>query len=329
MNKDMEKETIVPAEGKEMNFFDLCAVIGRWIGQACKAFVNLLAHMLRLTYRYWWLVGTLMVLSVAAALYYTRKDNITYKANAIAMLNGPSVQQFEQRFASLRTKKLLPEEAPIAKLLKDKKMHTFGAFRVIDCLHDGVADYVDYKESSSPNDTANVQMSDRMGLQFRIKSRNLDLVPEIEKAMLDYLNADEAMQQSYSVYFHNLQAEADFNHRQALKLDSLTSQYYFNNPAIGQEGRTFSSGVAFYGDRRISLFLDDIYKQHQHMQKVDYRLQLATAPIVLENHFNVEIKPVNGRNKCLAIFLLIAWIGGCILAELIDKRKALNAWLKA
>lgn len=326
----MEKETIVPPVGKEMNFFDLCAAIGRWIGQACAACGHLLAHMLRLTYRYWWVVCTVLVLVIAAALYYTRPGNITYKVNAVALLNGPSIQQFDQSYVSLVSKKRLPEGAAITQLLDDKKAYAFLSFRVVDCLDDGVADYVDYKGKTSPLDTTNVLMNDRIALQFRIKARNLESVPAVEQAVLEYLNADEAMQQSYAVYLKNLRNEAAFNHRQAMKLDSLTSQYYFNNPAIGQpEGRTFSAGVAFYGDRRISLFLDDIYEQHEHLQKVDYRLQLATAPVVLENHFNVDPKPVNGRIKFLILFLLLGWVGGCVLAELIDKRKALNAWLKA
>ena len=313
-----------------MNFFDLCAAIGRWIGQACAACGNLLAHMLRLTYRYWWVVCTVLVLAVAAALYYTRPDNITYKVNAVALLNGPSIQQFNQSYASLISKRMLPDDAAVTQILEDKKAYAFASFRVVDCLNDGEADYVDYKNKVSPLDTTNVRMSDRMGLQFRIKARNLALVPEIEQAVLDYLNADAAMQQSYAVYLKNLRNEASFNHRQAMKLDSLTSQYYFNNPAIGQaEGHAYNNGVAFYGDRRIRLFLEEIYDQHEHMQKVDYRLQLATAPVVLENHFNVDPKPVNGRIKFLVIFLLLGWIGGCVLAELIDKRKALNAWLKA
>jgi len=313
-----------------MNFFDLCAAIGRGIGQACAACGRLLAHMVRLTYRYWWVVCTVLALAIAAALYYTRQDNITYKMNAIALLNGPSVQQFEQAYGPLHTGKLLVPGSAIEPLMGEKKVCAFDMFRVVDCLDDGVADYVDYKRKVAPTDTMNVVMNDRVNLQFRVKSCDMALVPQIEQAMLDYLNADAAMQQSYAVYLKNLRNEASFNHRQAMKLDSLTSKYYFNNPAISQaDSRTYNGGVAFYGDRRIRLFLDEIYEQHEHLQLVDYRLQLATAPVVLENHFSAYPKPVNGRTPFLILFLLLGWGLGCALAELIDKRKALNAWLKA
>ena len=71
------------------------------------------------------------------------------------------------------------------------------------------------------------------------------------------------------------------------------------------------------------------YKQQQHMQQGDYRLQLATAPVVLENHFTAFPRPVNGRLKYGVLFLLLGWALGCLIAEIIDKRKALSAWLKA
>ena len=314
---------------REMNFFDLCVVCGKAIGRCCSAIGCMLSRMVRLTYRYWWIVLTLMALAICAALYYTRKDNTIYKLDAVALLNGATVPQFEQRYAALRTGKMLPADAAITPFIKDEKAGTFKTYRVIDCLDDGTADYVDYKRKSVPTDTVKVQMQDRLCLQFRVKSRDLALVPEIEQAVLAYLNADEAMQQSYQVYLANLREEVQFNHTQAHKLDSLTSAYYFNNPAIAQpDGLTHNSGVSFYGDRRIRLFLNEIYEQQKHMQQCDYRMQLATAPVVLENHFAVNLSPVNGRFKCVILFLLLGWILGCVIAELIDKRKVIVSWLQ-
>ncbi len=50
-----------------------------------------------------------MALAVAAALYYTRPDNITYKINAVALLNGPTIQQFEKAFAPVQAMMENPE----------------------------------------------------------------------------------------------------------------------------------------------------------------------------------------------------------------------------
>ena len=151
----------------------------------------------------------------------------------------------------------------------------------------------------------------------------------MEEARLATLNADPVMQQAYQVYIKDLQEEVAFNHRQAAKLDSLTSAYYFNNPAISMaDANAHNSGVAFYGDRRIRLFLNEIYRQHAHMQRADQRIQLATAPVVLENHFAVDPKPVHSRRQLLVYFFLFGWLAGCLIAEIIDKRKTICAWLK-
>lgn len=313
---------------KDMTFIDLCVACGNAIGRGCKACWQLFLHMIQMTYRYWWVVLTIVAFGIAAALYYTRQDNITFKADAVAFINGASIQQFEQAFAPLRSGKLIPEDAAIRPYVLDHKAMRFTTYRVIDCLDDGTADFIDFKHKSSPTDTVKVQMQDRLCLQFCIKSRNLHMMPEIEQALMDYLNANSALQQSYDVYLANLKDEAAFNHRQAFKLDSLTSHYYYYTPSSTVPPAYVGNGVNFYGERRIRLFLEEIYKQRDHMQMVDYRAQLATAPVVLENHFTLDPKPVNGRKKFLVIFFLLGWIGGCVLAEIIDQRKAICAWLK-
>lgn len=314
---------------KETTFFDLCAAGIRAIGRVCVACWHVIEGMIRLTYRYWWVVLTIMALALGAGFYYTRTGNLTFKVNAVALLNGPTIQQFEQAFAPMRSHQLLPPGAPIAPYLHNREAREFMTFHVIDCLDDYSADYIDFSGNANPADTVNVIMQDRMCIQFRIKLRNMHMVPAIEEALLATLNADPAMQKSYEAYLPNLREEVAFNHRQFYKLDSLTSHYYYFTPSGQNPNAYVGNGVNFYGEREIHLFLDEIYEQHEYLQQKDFRLQMATAPVVLENHFAVDPHATNGRRKCLPIFFLLGWIGGCILAELIDKRKALSAWLKA
>jgi len=311
---------------KEMNFFDLCVACGRAIGRACVALWHVLERMIRLTYRYWYIVITILALAIGCALYFSRRENLMFRVNAVAMLNGASMQQFDQAYAPLKSYQLLPPEAPIGQYLFTKKVFNFKTFRVIDVMDDGTADYIDFKHKIKATDTVNVPMNDRLCLQFCIKERDMALVPEIEQALLATLNSDAAMQQSYGIYLKNLREQVAFDHRQAVKLDSLTSAYYFQNslPAVSD-----SHGFYFSGDRRVRLFLKDIYKQQAHLQMMDYRLQLATAPVVLENHFAVDAKPKNDRRTCLILFLLMGWFGACLLAGIIDRRKEISAWLKA
>ena len=137
-----------------MNFFDLCVACGRATGRFLAACGRLLAHMIRLTYRYWWIVLTIMILGIAAALYYTRHGNQTFKVNAIAVLNGPSITQFEQSYTALRSCMMLPDDMPLKELIQTKKVRDFQTYRVIDCLGDSTADYIDFKGDAGPSVSA-------------------------------------------------------------------------------------------------------------------------------------------------------------------------------
>ena len=312
-----------------MNFFDLCVACWHALGRFCAWCWSVLSRMLRLTYRYWWLVITMIILALAAGYYYTRFDNRTFRVNAVALLNGPTIQQFEEVYAPMRALHSLAAEAPIAPFIREGKVSNFDTYRVIDALHDQHADFIDFKRKTKPTDTVNVQMQDRICIQFRMKARNMVHLQEVEHALMATINADPVLQKAYETYLVNLREEVAFNHRQAQKLDSLTSSYYYYNASAAQPMNYSGNGVNFYGDRRIRLFLNDIYKQHEHMQMVDQRMLLATAPVTLESHFAVDPKPVMGRMKCMALMFLLSWCFGCLLAELIDRRKAIMAWLKS
>ncbi|MBO4249706.1 MAG: hypothetical protein J5884_00465 [Paludibacteraceae bacterium] len=313
---------------KEMNFYDMCLACWHAICRGCASLGRMFAQMLRLTYRYWWLVISVVILALGAAFYYTRLDNLTYKVQAVALLNGPTIHQFDQVYVLLKSGNLIDPKAEIIPYIEERKVREFETYRVIDCKHDGVADYIDFKNRSSNTDTLKVQMNDRLCLEFRMKKRDLDALPYVEKALLDYFNSSKVLQQAYEPYMANLHEEVDFNHRQFQKLDSLTSCYYFQSANNTFPTMFTSNGIAFYGERKIRLFLDQIYQQHAHVQQHDHRLQLATAPVTLENHFSVYPKPVNDRKKCFVLFFLLGWFGACALAEIIDKRRAIIAWLK-
>lgn len=312
---------------EEINFVDICASLGRALGRAGKALGNLLGKMVRLSCRYWWIVCTIVVLTLAATIYGTSQSNLIYRMYAVALLNGPSIQQFEQTFASLQSNQRLPENAAISSFLQDKVVSGFTTYRVVDCLGDGTADYIDFKKKSSPTDTVRIQMKDRICLQFRIKVRDMEKMPEIEAALLEFFNSNEAMQRSYKAYMKDFTKEVEFDREQAQRLDSLTAHYYFQSQSFNDPNATIQSGVTFIGERKIHFFLDQIYKQHAHLQRADYRLQLATAPVVLENHFAADKKPINGRLKCLVLFFLLSWSFGCLIAAMLDNRKKISAWL--
>ena len=316
---------------KEFNLLDFFVMSFRALGRAFRACWSAFTHVVLMMIRYWWIFVLLIGLGIVGGMYYTRFDNRIYKANAIAMINGASIPQFEQAYAPLRTVELIPNDAAIKPYLESKTITRFKTFYVIDAMNDGVADYTDFDCKSNSTDTLSVRMKDRMCMQFRIKGCNLPQLRDVENALLAYLNSNEALRQSYQGYVTNLREEGAFNHAQAQKLDSLTSYYYFNEKTVTPTlpaNQKSTGNVNLYVDTQVKLFLDDIYKQQKHMQQTDYRIQLATAPVVLENHFYLDPTPVNSRLKVMILALFFAWLISYICAELLHNRKAVSAWLK-
>lgn len=310
-----------------MNLFDLCAVCVRGIGKAICRVAEWIGSAIRLSFRKWWIVLPMLAFAVGFACYYSRLDNRIYKMNAVAILNGPSVELFGYAYQPLVSVAVSPD-SPMFPYLADKQAMRFASFPVIDCLNDNTADYVDFKLKSKLTDTLNVHMKDRVCLQFRLKEKDMALLPDIENAILAQLNGDERLQAAYAAYMPTLDREVQFCHDQVEKLDSLTSAFYFDANPSQQLKYTYRDGGLFLGDRRIKLFLGDIQKHFEHTRMIDQKKMMATAPVVLENHFVKDLAPVNSPIKSIVLFGFVGWLIGCLIALCVEQRKTICAWLK-
>lgn len=314
---------------KELNLYDMFASIYRAFCRLLALCWGAVTAILLKVIRYWWLFVPIVGGTMAAMYYHTRCTTPVYNARAIAFLNGSSLLQFEQTIAVLNTPDLLPEDAAIKPYLKSGVASQFTTFYVVDALGDEREDYVDYLRVSRPADTLYVRMHDRYCLQFDIKASDIKQLPEIEEALMQTLNSNESLRKSYQPYSELLQEEVAFNHAQAKKLDSLTSCYYFNGVSNPLKNHVSENGVVnINGDYKVQLFLNEIYKHQQHLMRIANRIQFATAPVVLENHFYLEPVQVEGRKKAMCWAFIISFVISYVLSQMIAKRKALSAWLK-
>lgn len=316
-----------------MNFFDLCVAFCRAIGRGIKACGNLLAQMIHVTYRQWWIVLIVVVAAIVLANIYSRSSNRTYKVEAVAVLNGPTLELTEQVYRHLNQPlpaDLSPENslANVLNLSLDdlEGVKDFDIFPVIDCKHDSIPDYIDYRKSSNSSDTTNVRMQNRVCLQFRTK--NIAKAPIVEEALLAYLNGNPAMQRAYEHKRVIAERKAKFAKDQVEKLDSLTSAFYF------QQGQGYQAQAGVWekgfvlGRREIRLFTSAIYDEIDRYTRLDYDLMYCTAPVVLTNDFVINPHAVNSPLKMTILAIILGWIIGCIIAALVEQRKRILEWLK-
>jgi len=320
-------------EEREMNFFDLCRVCFDGICRGVMACIRFIGALIRLTYRQWWVVLIVLAAVLTCINIYTRKDNRIYKVDAVAILNGPTVELAQEKIKrlSLSVSPKINADQNMVELLglpydDVKHISHLQTFRVIDCLHDSVADYIDYDRKSSPLDTVCVQMPNRLCIQYRTKTpQNTEI---IEQAILNYLNSDPAMQAAFNTKSTVLNREVEFAKNQIEKLDSLTTAFYFEQgTGLQAQGARAKEGIVL-GRREIKLFPGEVHGEFKRYQHLAYLQTFCTAPVVLEDHFTIHPAAVNGRQKMNIIGLLIGWLLGCVIAALVENRKAIISWLK-
>lgn len=318
-------------ENKELNLFDICVMAWRTCKRACANCGHLLAATIRLSYRWWWIVLIMLTLAAAATLYYTRFTNRWYKAEAVLLLNGPSAELTKQSIERLNRAVPFSEVQNNVQLLgftpeQARRIKHIETFDVIDCLADSVPDYIDWKGKATQMDTMIIHMPNRVAVRLRIKEP--DLLPTFENALLAYLNNQPQFQATYTALHNDLERESLFCHTQMEKLDSLTTSFYFEQGTGAQnQARFWTSGI-LVGSREIRLFLDEIQAHLQHMKRVDNELAMATAPVVVLDHFSFNPHAVNGRIKTAAVAFMFAWLLACLIAAGLENRKQIITWLK-
>ena len=331
----MQDENRIPAE--ERDFFYLCERIGDF----CKAFGRGVAaaftYVMRISYRHWALVLLIVLLGVGAGLYYSRRENRKYKVEAVALLNGVSLDKAVQLYSALQNDLTdqLSKEQNLANLLKiseqeAKKLSNFKYFYVIDVLKDGTPDYIDYKNSTDKTDTLYATMSDRVALQFRTK--DLENVPNIEKAILNYFNSQPACMQAFNSFRENLNNEKNLCKDQIEKLQALSAELYsgenVKNSVIKQIITKQEGDYKEMQGVQVQIIGKDLQWHFDWLTKIEKKIANCSAPVQLVDHFVIQSNAINGRIKCTVAGLILGWLLGIIIATIIEKRKNIVAWLK-
>ena len=314
-----------------MNLFDFCKSVVVGIGNALMWLLRGVGEMIRLTYRQWWVVLIVILIVLAAALYYARPSNRMYEANAVAILNGVTNEMVATEFETLgKANKCFTEQNPVNMLGLDAELawclSHFEAFDVIDLLADSTVDMVDYGHKVSRMDTLCVHMPNMVALRLRTKEPNR--LQEAEDAILRYLNDRPYFQLLFADYRMQAEREARFHMDQIDKLDSLTSAFYFsyNNQSQIQLD-AWESGMVV-GMRGVELFLEDVYTAMREREYAGAKRAVCVAPVVLQSHFVLEPRAVNGPLRMSAMAIVVGWLLGLVLAGIVDSRKRIMAWLR-
>ena len=321
-------------EHKETSLFDLIYAACKACGRGINRIICLLSRMIRLSWRKAYIVLPLLILGLAAGIYWTRPENRKYKVEAVLILNGPTEFDVAQALMPIEfavdanmsetqnLQNLLQLEPEIARVTT-----RFEHFPVIDFRHDSVPDMIDYKRSHKRSDTLDIVMDNRIAVRFRTK--NINSVPTVQQNLLQYLNSQPQIQAAFEAKKADIERFAEFCRVQTEVLDSFIVEFYFNQGTGSQNKvRPWSPGLVV-GSREVQAMHNDMFELLERRKQVTHELSLMTAPVVLDSNFALNPEPVRNPHIWRILFMLAGWIAGVVLAWLIEDRKNILAWLRS
>ena len=321
-------------EHKETSLFDLIYAACKACGRGINRIICLLSRMIRLSWRKAYIVLPLLILGLAAGIYWTRPENRKYKVEAVLILNGPTEFDVAQALMPIEfavdanmsetqnLQNLLQLEPGIARVTT-----LFEHFPVIDFRHDSVPDMIDYKRSHKRSDTLDIVMDNRIAVRFRTK--NINSVPTVQQNLLQYLNSQPQIQAAFEAKKADIERFAEFCRVQTEVLDSFIVEFYFNQGTGCQNKvRPWSPGLVV-GSREVQAMHNDMFELLERRKQVTHELSLMTAPVVLDSNFALNPEPVRNPHIWRILFMLAGWIAGAVLAWLIEDRKNILAWLRS
>lgn len=316
-----------------MNLFDLLKQFFCWLGRCFMKLFRFCGKILQLTYRNGWLIAAITLTGIIGGYIYSRPNNRVYNAEALAQLNGPTanitkeaVRQLEFMFP-----KHISEPISTANLLNlpdsvAKTIRRIESFYVIDFLNDSTPDMVDFKNNHSLEDTLNVRS--QQYLYFRIRIKDVNQMPQIETALLNYLNSNANIQAQHINYKENLLGQINFCNSQLQRLDSLETLTYFQSKPLPQLQIDRWASSMLIGEQRTQLLHEDMQALVSQRTKLKEQLVTCTAPVILPSHFVISSKAVNSRMKCCLYGLIGGYVLGLVIALIAEQLKNILAFLR-
>ena len=311
----------------EINLIDVFRIVFGGIGKFCVWSLHLAGNSLRLLWRHKTLTCILLVAFVALGFYMGRSENRVFRAEAMAIINGPSAHTVMEATGRLANASDLSDFTTLSSKLNlpdsiAQNIARISSYFVIDFLNDSTPDMVDFRGRHSWTDTLNVRMPNR--IYFRVLTRNVSQIPVFEQAFLNYLNTNTRILSEFNVGKNNLQRRVDMFNRETHRLDSMANISYFHLPGQQVDVRWNS---LFVGRQEIQFVYEDLMFLYEQKRRAEIELANFTAPVVLPTGFIVSPRPENPRIRTMAIYGVMGLFIAIGLSLLVENRKRIFSYL--
>ncbi|MBP8945424.1 MAG: hypothetical protein KBG25_05975 [Paludibacteraceae bacterium] len=306
---------------QEVNLLDLIKMFNNWLKNVGKSILKLFNYLFKTSYKDKYSILVILIISIIIGQYYARPSNRQYYAEAMAYLFGPDAQTVKEvakqlenvnsqnKLTSLSTKLSLPDSIT-------KNIVSINSYYVIDHLNDNTPDKVDFKNSHPLDDTLNVRMRNR--IYFRIITKNIDQIPQVQKALLNFFNSNPIISLQCEGKKMELKEKIAISEKEIQRLDSLAKMTYFKEP---EKQLSWSNEKLIIGDQRKQLFYSDLLYLHDVKAECEAALLTYKQPIEFPSGLVVNPNPINGKMKYGLLSILIGLGIGILVALLNDQLK--------
>jgi len=313
---------------KEINLLELIGLFFDWLKGIALKVLSIFAYLLRLSYKYIVLVIIVVLLSLSVGLYLSRPSAKVYSAETTAMIYGTDVQTVMEVTKQLNTIVLDNGKSSLSgKLdLPDsilKSIVGVKSYYILCYRKDGIAVKVDYDNVNPQKDTMIVKMGDRLCLQ--VLTLKVNQLPQIQNAILKYLNNNSVMRSQFETKRVALAQEIDICKREDLRIDSLAKVTYFKDT---QKQLQFENNSLIVGDQKKQLFYSELLALQNTKANAENALINHTNPVVLPAGFTASPKPENPMSKYAVFGIVVGYLLSLLLIILIDNLKKIKSFFK-
>lgn len=213
----------------------------------------------------------------------TLKSNTVSSSEMISYFNRLRVLLEEENYNAVSNLMSIPLEKAV--ILKDLK-----ALWMVDQNNDKIPDYIDYKNRSTPFDTINQRIEDRLAIVVSVADPSS--LPLIRDGFLAYVNKDEILKIQNDFRLRKTDELLERLNYDIEQLDSLQKIKYYEEtknlkPKEGGQ-------IVFLQEQKTQLVYEDIYNLYSRKQILDEEKDVFPEIITVISDFFQPVKRFNG-----------------------------------
>lgn len=313
---------------KELNLVQIINVVFKWIYDLIRKIVIFTGRLLQISVKHWIVFLLCLALGIVGAIYFAQDSKQTYMAETTLYVSNSNSHIVKDIIDKLKVSPMNNKELSLASKLNipdsvTSEIVAIKYFNIIDYIKDDMPDLVDFKNQHSLSDTMNVVLSDRIYLQ--IETRNPNQIATLEKALLDYINANPRLIREFEARRKGYEARVEFAKAEIKRIDSLANISYFQD--LNNKSLNLNNNSLIVGEQKKPLIYEDVISLIGTKETNERFLNIAKTPVFLTDGFSIY-GPVNSKMKIFIYGLLIGIAAGLLASYIFEQRKSIINFLK-